>query len=127
MNRCPRRFIERMRRLLGEGYDALGRALGEVPPVSLRLNSAKPTADGDAPAGEAVPWCPSGRYLATRPAFTFDPRLHAGAYYVQEAASMFLEQAVCRYVTSPVMALDLCAARGQVYASAQCAAAAACW
>ena len=108
----PTAFIERMRRLLGEGYDALGRALGEVPPVSLRLNSAKPTADGDAPAGEAVPWCPSGRYLATRPAFTFDPRLHAGAYYVQEAASMFLEQAVRRYVTSPVMALDLCAAPG---------------
>ena len=37
-----------------------------------------------------VPWCPEGIYLRKRPAFTADPMLHAGAYYVQEASSMFL-------------------------------------
>jgi NOL1/NOP2/fmu family ribosome biogenesis protein len=37
---------------------------------------------------------------------------HAGAYYVQEASSMFLEQAVKAHVTTPVRCLDLCASPG---------------
>ena len=37
-----------------------------------------------------VPWCGHGIYLKTRPTFTLDPLLHAGAFYVQEASSMFL-------------------------------------
>ena len=37
-----------------------------------------------------VPWCPEGFYLSGRPQFTFDPLFHAGCYYVQEAASMFV-------------------------------------
>ena len=37
-----------------------------------------------------VPWCPEGFYLSDRPQFTFDPLFHAGCYYVQEAASMFI-------------------------------------
>ena len=39
---------------------------------------------------ERVPWCPEGYYLSGRPQFTFDPLFHAGCYYVQEAASMFI-------------------------------------
>lgn len=37
-----------------------------------------------------VPWCPEGLYLTERPVFAGDPLWHAGAYYVQEASSMFL-------------------------------------
>ena len=37
-----------------------------------------------------VPWCSEGYYLSGRPQFTFDPLFHAGCYYVQEAASMFI-------------------------------------
>ncbi|MEP6846217.1 MAG: RNA methyltransferase, partial [Panacibacter sp.] len=44
--------------------------------------------------GEAVPWCPHGKYLTVRPSFTLDPLLHGGAYYVQEASSMFLWHAL---------------------------------
>ena len=66
-----------------------------------------------------VPWCPEGIYLKQRPAFTADPLLHAGAYYVQEASSMFLAH-VLRYLKSGItpntanfkVALDLCAAPG---------------
>ena len=66
-----------------------------------------------------VPWCPEGIYLRQRPAFTADPMLHAGAYYVQEASSMFLAH-VLRSLTLHVplltfhshTALDLCAAPG---------------
>ena len=59
-----------------------------------------------------VAWCPEGRYLRERPAFTFDPLLHAGCYYVQEAASMFVSHVLRQWVTGPVRMLDLCAAPG---------------
>lgn len=60
----------------------------------------------------SVPWCREGYYLSGRPSFTFDPLFHAGCYYVQEASSMFLEQALRQYVHEPVTMLDLCAAPG---------------
>ena len=47
---------------------------------------------------QRVPWCPEGFYLSGRPQFTFDPLFHAGCYYVQEAASMFITH-VLRSVT----------------------------
>ena len=63
---------------------------------------------------EAIPWSTNGWYLKERPSFTIDPLFHAGAYYVQEASSMFLEQAVrqtCN-LSDPLKVLDLCAAPG---------------
>jgi 16S rRNA C967 or C1407 C5-methylase (RsmB/RsmF family)/NOL1/NOP2/fmu family ribosome biogenesis protein len=64
--------------------------------------------------GEVVPWTQYGYYLSKRPSFTFDPLFHAGCYYVQEASSMFLEQALKQTVDllQPLRILDLCAAPG---------------
>ena len=64
--------------------------------------------------GEVIPWTQYGYYLKERPSFTFDPLFHAGCYYVQEASSMFLEQALKQTVdlSQPVKVLDLCAAPG---------------
>ena len=61
-----------------------------------------------------VPWSPYGFYLRERPSFTFDPLFHAGCYYVQEASSMFLEQAITQLadLSQPLKVLDLCAAPG---------------
>ncbi|MEO6316956.1 MAG: RNA methyltransferase [Chitinophagaceae bacterium] len=61
-----------------------------------------------------VPWSSEGYYLLNRPSFTFDPLFHAGTYYVQEASSMFLEQALKQTtdLTAPLRVLDLCAAPG---------------
>src|SRR5687768_7309919 len=61
-----------------------------------------------------IPWTQYGFYLPERPSFTFDPLFHAGCYYVQEASSMFLEQALrqCVDLTSTIRVLDLCAAPG---------------
>jgi 16S rRNA C967 or C1407 C5-methylase (RsmB/RsmF family)/NOL1/NOP2/fmu family ribosome biogenesis protein len=68
-----------------------------------------------------IPWTEHGLYLSSRPSFTFDPLFHAGCYYVQEASSMFLEQALKQTVdlspkgvpwTKPLKVLDLCAAPG---------------
>ena len=61
-----------------------------------------------------IPWTEFGYYLESRPSFTFDPLFHAGCYYVQEASSMFLEQALKQTVdlSKPLRVLDLCAAPG---------------
>ncbi len=104
----PHDFIARTRALLGDEWSAFAESLAQTPPVSIRLNNKiQATA-----AAEQVAWCTSGRYLTERPSFTFDPLFHAGAYYVQEASSMFVEQAVKQHITEPVIALDLCAAPG---------------
>ncbi len=105
----PIDFITRTRALLGDEYPLFEQALQADVPVSIRINSAKGTKAPDAPQ---VPWCETGYYLPERLSFTFDPRFHAGAYYVQEASSMFLEQAIRNYVNEPVKCLDLCAAPG---------------
>jgi 16S rRNA C967 or C1407 C5-methylase (RsmB/RsmF family)/NOL1/NOP2/fmu family ribosome biogenesis protein len=69
---------------------------------------------GHFPPATPIPWSSGGYYLAERPSFTFDPLLHAGVYYVQEASSMFLEQAFLQSVdnTQALRVLDLCAAPG---------------
>ena len=86
--------------------------LEEEPPVSIRLNPFK-CKEGEDAEGEPIPWCSTtGRYLSTRPNFTFDPLLHAGKYYVQEASSMFVDLVIRQLVHHPVMMLDLCAAPG---------------
>lgn len=63
---------------------------------------------------DPVPWSSNGYYLAERPLFTIDPLFHAGAYYVQEASSMFVEEAIRQTVdlSAPLCVLDLCAAPG---------------
>jgi NOL1/NOP2/fmu family ribosome biogenesis protein len=63
---------------------------------------------------ESVPWCPSAAYLPERPVFALDPLWHAGAYYVQEPASLLLDFALRTYAVStlPQRVLDLCAAPG---------------
>jgi NOL1/NOP2/sun family putative RNA methylase len=61
-----------------------------------------------------IPWCANGLYLTERPSFTIDPLLHAGAYYVQEASSMFLAHVLpqCIDISRPLVVLDACAAPG---------------
>ena len=116
MMALPEAFLSETRRLLGdETADALFRALEtDAPSVSVRLNPLKPSRAWTKETTRQVPWCETGQQLPERPRFTFDPLLHAGCYYVQEAASMFVEQAyrtLSRFVT-PRRVLDLCAAPG---------------
>ena len=110
----PLDFVRQMSSLLGEAEAAdLERALQEEPSTSIRLNPAKLVEPSNAsPYMNKVPWCNDGRYLSERPQFTFDPLLHAGCYYVQEASSMFVIQAIRQYVGTSAFVLDLCAAPG---------------
>ena len=91
----PEAFLERMKRQLGDEFDAFLASLERPRAVALRFNPLK----GDAPSlpfvGEPVPWEPQGFYYdpGSRPG------LHvyheAGVYYLQEASAM-----------SPVALLD---------------------
>ena len=72
------------------------------------------SANGYADTAVPVPWCREAFTLERRPSFVFDPLFHGGAYYVQEASSMFLDYAwkqACGNMTAAAV-LDLCAAPG---------------
>ena len=105
----PPSFEHTTRELLGESYESFREALLGEPAVSIRLNPAKWRGAVDY---EPVPWATDAYYLLERPPFTFDPLLHGGCYYVQEASSMFVEQAVRQHLGEARVALDLCAAPG---------------
>lgn len=106
----PEDFIKQTSLDLGEEWQCFQEALSQVSPTSIRLNTSKYTNQLDT---EKVLWCNSAYYLDKRPAFTFDPMLHQGLYYVQEASSMFLAQAIEQLIgKKDIIALDLCAAPG---------------
>ncbi len=111
----PQEFTTYTRALMGdELYEKLHAALDQEPPVSIRLNPFK-TINGETEVynvDEGVAWSDNGYYLSGRPNFTFDPLFHAGAYYVQEASSMFVAWIVKQLIHSPITMLDLCAAPG---------------
>ena len=98
--------------------DALLAALETEPEVSIRFNSKTDHAQNlvleslECRADGRVQWMDRAVYLDHRPQFTMDPLLHQGCYYVQEASSMFLCEALKKCVSGPVCALDLCAAPG---------------
>ena len=105
----PADFVSETRRIMGD--DRFNRFLGafdEEAPVSIRVNPATLSLAN----GERVPWCAEGYYLEDRPQFTFDPLLHAGCYYVQEASSMFVTHILRQSGDCPQNALDACAAPG---------------
>ena len=88
----PVDFVHTTDALMGrDRFERYMHSFEEDVPVSIRLNplkSGKWMVDG----GERIDWCRNGYYLDKRPNFTFDPLFHAGCYYVQEAASMFLDE-----------------------------------
>jgi len=115
MVQLPAVFSENTRQLMGdERFERYMKSFEEDIPVSIRLNPQK-VANMEVIDGEQIPWCRNGYYLKQRPNFTFDPLFHAGCYYVQEAASMFLDEVLRQTLTSniiPRTSLDLCAAPG---------------
>ena len=106
-------FIE----LFPSDFAAFEKSLVEPSPVSVRLNTGKVCCQDVGvyfDSFKPVAWCDAGYYLPARPVFTLDPLFHAGAYYVQEAASMCVEQCfnTVKNTVNIRTALDLCAAPG---------------
>ncbi len=98
----PQDFVRLMHEQYGtDTAEALCHALLETEPeVSVRLNPRKGRTLTIDPSihTEPVPWCPDAYYLSERPPFTFDPLLHAGAYYVQEASSMYIAEVLQKHL-----------------------------
>ncbi len=127
MQRLPDAFLTSLESLEGfnkNSFIAVHNSGQQV--TSIRINPAKVSmVNKEWSIGEyihhspltihaTVPWSQYGYYLNQRPSFTFDPLFHAGCYYVQEASSMFLEQALKQTVdlNKPIKILDACAAPG---------------
>lgn len=115
----PLEFEKRAREQVGSTWDEFFDVHTKPSPVSIRLNRRKVGEDvlsmltGNTDY-KKIAWADNGYYLGARPSFTLDPVFHAGAYYVQEASSMLLEQAVRQTLDGAEnqRVLDLCAAPG---------------
>ncbi|WP_420385539.1 methyltransferase RsmF C-terminal domain-like protein [Roseivirga sp.] len=108
----PTAFQSQIQQLLTTEADAFFQSLDTDSPTSIRFNPSK-NYSGKL-EGHKIPWTDNGIYLKERPSFTLDPDFHSGAYYVQEASSMVLEQILKQSVNlkEDLLALDLCAAPG---------------
>lgn len=106
----PQDFTKRIKAQFPNEADLFLNALQNNVRTSIRLNPKK-FKPNDSP--EKIKWCEQAFFLNERPNFALDPLWHAGAYYVQEASSMFLAQAFKMVQTEkPQLVLDLCAAPG---------------
>ena len=114
----PESFIQSLEGLTGfdkEAFVAVHQNGEQI--TSVRFNNEKPFDTDKHPFLDQlmqVPWCKNGYYLQERPLFVKDPLWHAGAYYVQEASSMFLQYILTQIYPTPSdqLVLDLCAAPG---------------
>ncbi len=113
MSIIPQALLSSLESVEGFDCDAFVKIHSEEHKItSVRKNPFKPNSlfEGD----KKVSWASTGYYLNERPYFTADPLFHAGAYYVQEASSMFLEQIFKQHVDTEnsLKVLDLCASPG---------------
>jgi len=107
----PPAFKARMQVQLGGEAESFEHSLASDAPVSIRYNPYKTS---EPFINDSVVWCPDATYLNERPIFTLDPLFHEGAYYVQEASSMFIGFALKQLIdfNQDLIAIDLCAAPG---------------
>jgi len=114
----PESFLKSLAGLPGFDRQSFEQAHEKQEQVtSVRINSAKPFDIHEHAFlnnAQQIPWCKEGSYLNARPIFAADPLWHAGAYYVQDASSMFIQHILNHIVPAPAekVVLDLCAAPG---------------
>jgi NOL1/NOP2/sun family putative RNA methylase len=113
VQQLPEKFVEKVRSLIPQEAELFFDAIANEPATTIRLNPLKKTEAFT--YAQSVPWISHARYLDKRPSFIADPLFHAGAYYVQEASSMFIAK-IIEHITSKNNSrhcvLDLCAAPG---------------
>ena len=113
MTVLPADFIKKIEQQFPDQASAIITALDDASYTSVRLNPSKSNSnpfDNTSP----ISWADNAFFLAERPSFTFDPLFHAGAYYVQEASSMFIAEIFKQHIDTnkALKVLDLCAAPG---------------
>lgn len=107
----PSAFESQMLKLLGVAeFEQFKTAINQPSRTSIRLNPAKTFSPSWLKT--QIPWSSQGYFLQERPSFTLDPAIHTGAYYVQEASSMFVEHILTSLEIPKGVFLDLSAAPG---------------
>jgi len=108
----PSDFINSMNDLLGGSAFELLESLNSKPVTAIRIHPYKGKPDYS--GFKRIPWSSLGFYLDERPSFSRDPHFHAGSYYVQDAASQFIEYLFrqLKWKTKHPLILDLSAAPG---------------
>lgn len=107
----PVEFENQMKSQLGNvDYKLFEKAINRDSKTSIRINTDK---TNEIPqSATPISWTETGFFLKERPSFTLDPSFHAGAYYVQEASSMFIEHILKSLQVPKGLFLDLSAAPG---------------
>lgn len=109
----PNEFENRMKKLLGDDFDAFRKTYDEPPVRAFRVNTKKISEEAfekiNPFGGEKIPFADSAYY------FSYDgignhPYHHAGAVYVQDPAAM--SAVSCVDIQPDWNVLDLCAAPG---------------
>jgi NOL1/NOP2/sun family putative RNA methylase len=114
--RLPEAFLERMRRLLGNEYEAFVQSYGQERVQGLRFNTLK----GSLERGlelckeryglQQISWCKEGFYYDRESRPGRHPYHEAGVYYIQEPSAMAVVSLLDPKPGDRV--LDLCAAPG---------------
>lgn len=110
----PKEFLDRMKEILGEDFDAFLASYDEIPNGGLRTNPLKISADDLKKLLpfelEKVSWCDSGFYYPADARPGKEPFHDAGLFYMQEPSAM-LPAALLDAKPGEII-LDLCAAPG---------------
>jgi 16S rRNA C967 or C1407 C5-methylase (RsmB/RsmF family)/NOL1/NOP2/fmu family ribosome biogenesis protein len=114
MHQIPNEFVKRIHSQFSDEADAFLSAIQNMAEVSVRQNPDKQPVEFS--IDSTVQWCSMGSYLKEKPAYTLDPLFHAGAYFPQEASSMFLWHVLSHVYEknseANLRVLDLCGAPG---------------
>lgn len=112
--KLPQAFLDNMKLLLGEEYEAWLLAMDAPSFQGLRINTGKLDTDTWETIrpfqGDPVPWTENGFYYDASKRPARDPYYHAGLYYLQEPSAM--APAAILPVSPGDRVLDLCAAPG---------------
>lgn len=117
MKKLPEQFLDLMKIHFNNEFSAFVESFEMESSTSIRYNPNKYNISDKKNLFEnsqEIPWAKNAFYLDSRPKFILDPMFHAGAYYVQEASSMIIEQVFDQHIPSRenLTILDLCAAPG---------------
>lgn len=114
MGKLPQEFLEKMKKLLGEQYEAFLASYEQPRQFGLRVNTDKISAaafERLAPFHlKKIPWVENGYFYEEQDAPARHPFYYAGLYYLQEPSAM--TPASVLPVCPGDRVLDLCAAPG---------------
>lgn len=110
----PKKFLDRMKKQLGEEFDDFLKAYDRTAIKGIRVNTLKISVDDFKKISpfklRPVPWTVDGFYIESSEKPGKHPYYYAGLYYIQEPSAMLPAEVLSP--TQDDIVLDLCAAPG---------------